>query len=568
MSQLSSIQANRSFYRWWHTTAGRRFVQALVILLTIQGWPLHELSRAYRWRSPAWLTAVPEPFLTGSASLSTLATQWFGQQQAEAANAARIFTIDPSCAGSGDTVRITGNGFGAHNVRIFVGGQETSRGVITGGVPAQVVSATGNRVTFLVPATASPGVSIVWALNPGDHAGSIAFRVRSAEICGDNIDQDCSGVADDPAICTPVNHRPIAQAGTAQTLPVGRTVQLDGTASTDPDGQLLTFAWTLLSTPPSSTASLTNATTATPNFTIDKAGNYTAQLTVSDGSLSSTATVTISTSNSAPVAHAGADNSGQVGTTVTLDGSGSSDIDGNILTSQWTLVSTPASSTAILNNATSITPSFTLDVFGDYVVQLIVNDGTVNSAPDTVTVSTLNSPPVANAGADHSALVNETVTLDGNGSSDVDGNTLSYSWSVVNKPSGSTTTLTNATSPTPSLRIDRAGNYVVQLVVNDGLASSQPDAVIISTLNSKPVAEAGADQSGAVGTVIHLDGSNTSDVDGNPLVYQWAFTAKPANSSAALVDSTSLTPTFTIDRPGVYVIQLTARSTASLTRSP
>ena len=94
-------------------------------------------------------------------------------------NAARIFTIAPSCAGPGDTVQITGNGFGAHNVRIYVGGQETGHGVITGGVQAQVVSAHGNRATFIVPATATPGVSIVWAVNPGNHAGSIAFRVRT-----------------------------------------------------------------------------------------------------------------------------------------------------------------------------------------------------------------------------------------------------------------------------------------------------------------------------------------------------------------------------------------------------
>ena len=96
------------------------------------------------------------------------------------------------------------------------------------------------------------------------------------------------------------------------------------------------------------------------------------------------------------------------GTTVTLDGSGSSDIDGDALTYQWSLVSKPATSTATLSDPSGVTPSFTIDVFGDYVMQLVVHDGMVNSAPDTVTISTLNSPPVANAGADQSAYVNET----------------------------------------------------------------------------------------------------------------------------------------------------------------
>ncbi len=130
---------------------------------------------------------------------------------------------------------------------------------------------------------------------------------------------------------------------------------------------------------------------------------------VHDGTANSAPdTVTISTLNSPPVANAGADTGGQVGTTVILDGSGSSDIDGDALTYQWSLVSKPATSTATLSDPSSVTPSFTIDVFGDYVMQLVVHDGMVNSAPDTMTISTLNSPPVANAGADQSAYVNET----------------------------------------------------------------------------------------------------------------------------------------------------------------
>ncbi|MBM4256908.1 MAG: hypothetical protein FJ147_13550 [Deltaproteobacteria bacterium] len=547
----TSIYAGHSFHRWLQTTTGRRFVQTLVVLLTVQGWPLQELSRSYRWQFPvpvslAWLRPV----------VTTL-TQWIGQHDAEAhGSAARIFTIAPSCANPGDAVVITGNGFGAHNVRIFVGGQETGHGVITGGIPAQVVSATGNRATFIVPATATPGVNIVWAVNPGNHAGSIAFRVKQAEICGNQTDEDCDGQINDVDVCQPVNHPPVSNAGPDQTHTVGTTVQLDGTQSSDPDGQLLTFAWTLVSKPTSSTATLTDPTSPAPTFTIDVAGDYIAQLTVSDGLLSSTDTVTISTSNSAPIADAGNDTGGQVGTTITLDGSGSSDSDGNALTYQWTLVSKPATSSATLTDPTSVTPSFAIDVFGDYVVQLIVNDGTVNSAADTVTISTLNSPPVAHAGADQSTHVNETVTLDGTGSSDVDGNSLTYRWSLVSKPADSTASLTNATTPTPSLLIDRAGNYVVQLIVNDGIASSPVDTVTISTLNSKPVAHAGADQSGTVGTVIHLDGSSSFDVDGDPLTYQWSLTSRPATSTATLQHPTTVNPQFTLDKPGTYVVQL------------
>ena len=103
----TTVQANQSFQRWLHTKSGRFVVQSLIVLLTLQGWPLQELSRHSRWQLPgSWTWLAP---------VGTALTQWLGQQRAEAhGNAARIFTIDPSCAGPGDTVLITGNGFGAH----------------------------------------------------------------------------------------------------------------------------------------------------------------------------------------------------------------------------------------------------------------------------------------------------------------------------------------------------------------------------------------------------------------------------------------------------------------------
>ena len=68
------------------------------------------------------------------------------------------------------------------------------------------------------------------------------------------------------------------------------------------------------------------------------------------------------------------------------------------------------------------------DVDGTYVVELMVNDGKVDSLVDTVTViaSKANSVPVANAGADQSILLNTVVNLNGNKSTDADSNGLSY----------------------------------------------------------------------------------------------------------------------------------------------
>jgi len=100
-----------------------------------------------------------------------------------------------------------------------------------------------------------------------------------------------------------------------------------------------------------------------------------------------TVKITANPANQPPVANSGPDQTAIVRSTVKLDGSASSDPDGNPLTFAWSIITKPTSSTATLNNPTSIQPTFKPDRMGTYVLQLIVNDGKVNSAPDTVTIT-------------------------------------------------------------------------------------------------------------------------------------------------------------------------------------
>ena len=78
------------------------------------------------------------------------------------------------------------------------------------------------------------------------------------------------------------NQPPTADAGPDQTLRVGTTVQLDGSASSDPDGDSLTFSWKFISRPTGSLAELADADTEAPTFTPDVKGNYVVELTVDD----------------------------------------------------------------------------------------------------------------------------------------------------------------------------------------------------------------------------------------------------------------------------------------------
>lgn len=122
------------------------------------------------------------------------------------------------------------------------------------------------------------------------------------------------------------------------------------------------------------------------------------------------------TSNVAPVADAGPNQSVIAGSTViTLDGSRSTDANGDSIQFAWTLTGKPPGSSAALSDPTSAKPAFTADLPGAYMASLVVNDGALNSnaASVTVTAAMANAAPVANAGSAQSVLTGAIVTLDG-----------------------------------------------------------------------------------------------------------------------------------------------------------
>jgi hypothetical protein len=134
----------------------------------------------------------------------------------------------------------------------------------------------------------------------------------------------------------------------------------------------------------------------------------------------------------------------------------------------------------------------------------------------------LNRKPIANAGEYLVSSIGVEITLDGSRSTDIDNDSLTYNWSLIESPEGSVATLTDTDLMSSSLTPDIAGNYQVSLTVSDSELTSDADIVNISTNNRAPVADAGEDFFILVGEEIILDGSNSYDLDGDILIYLWA----------------------------------------------
>ena len=347
------------------------------------------------------------------------------------------------------------------------------------------------------------------------------------------------------------NVAPTVSAGNDITVDAGQSLTLHATGA-DANNDSLSYTWTFVEGP---SISLPAMNLQDLSLTPLNAGLYRFTVQCTDGvnySATDEVSVTVNAANQAPTANAADDKTVQLGTLVTLDGSGSSDPDNNTLTYNWSKLSGPRITDA--SNVSTDHPSFTANYTGTYVIQLIVNDGTVDSAADTVTITVVsgNNAPIADAGEDSTVNVGTLVTLDASDSLDPDGNTLNYAWSQV---SGATVTLSNTAAVEPTFTPTVAGVLVFKVVVSDGQAESEDTVqVTVDSTNHVPVADAGTGIAATIGQTVTLDGSASSDADGDVLTYAWSQTA---GTVISLTNPNSAKPSFVPTAAGTFTFELT-----------
>ncbi len=350
----------------------------------------------------------------------------------------------------------------------------------------------------------------------------------------------------------------------------GDVVLLDGSGSTDTDGDSLSYQWGILDVPVGSVAVLLADDTVNPTFTPDLAGTYLIGLIVSDGeddSTQDTVSIVVMAENVAPNAIAGFGGTLKAGESIALDGSQSIDPDNGpqALTFSWMFESIPPLSgigdTFIADTQLA---EFTPDVVGDYGVLLSVSDGELSDSAQ-LTIAVSNNPclsPMASAGSDQTIELGLLVDLDGVGSTSiVDCATVEYRWSLIGVPSGSgllPTSIDNDTSLDARFIPDVAGTYVAQLQVTSGGLTDTDTLMITVTENEVPVANAGGAQLVDLGVTVDLDGTGSDDPDSGPdsLTYEWSVISAPIGSTAAVGNADNATASFIPDRVGDYQLQL------------
>ncbi|WKZ60982.1 MAG: PKD domain-containing protein [Cyclobacteriaceae bacterium] len=479
---------------------------------------------SYQWLKLSGPTATLTNETTATLSLSDLI---------EGAYVFRLTVTDDLGATNNDDVTVTVNAATANQLPVSNAGPNLTITLPTNSanINGSGSDADGSIASYLWEKVSGPSVTMSGANNPTLSVSNLlegiyVFRLSVTDNDGALASDDMT-ITVNPAT---INQSPIVSAGPDRTifLPIN-TIQLSGSTS-DPDGTIVSRAWTQVSGPSAAALVNTTSTLLTVNNLVEGVYRFRLAATDDDGSTASDeaqVTVNAATVNQPPFANPGSNQTIKLPTnSIILNGSGS-DPDGTIEAYSWTKLSGPSST---LSNETTASLTVTNMLEGTYEFRLTVTDnlGATGSGQVTVTVlpATANLPPTVDAGNNVTVVLpNNTATLTGSASDD--GSVASVLWT---KLSGPAVTMSGNTTTTLSLSNLVEGNYVFQLTATDNEGLENSDNVSVSVFpeplsNLPPVVDAGGDRTIQLPENSIKITADASDPDGIISSYLWTQTA-------------------------------------------
>lgn len=364
--------------------------------------------------------------------------------------------------------------------------------------------------------TDADGNALTYKWDFGDGSGETGAKVTHVYPHGgeyvatlfvdDGSGSACSSSAD--TVNVKINKAPVAVAGDNITVCQGTEVNFDGSGSIGEEGEELKYEWDF--------GDGTKENGAVVAHTYEKGGVYKAVLTVNDlqyTKCSSSSDSILVTVNSKPSAVFDTVSMAVTGDELTFDATASADPDGDDLTYLWdfgdgTDEQSGSKVTHVYNKG------------GNYSVRLKVNDnkGTGCSSDMTAMNVAINTPPSAVLNTVNVACTGAVVSFDATGSSDPDGDTLTYTWDFgdgTDKQTGAKVTHVYS----------KGGTYSVRLTVDDKKGTKRSTVMTTRniTINTPPSAVFNALKLACTGDEISFDASGSKDADGDSLSYTWNF---------------------------------------------
>ena len=393
---------------------------------------------------------------------------------------------------------------------------ETDAGGPYSGLVTESLTFTGSAVD----PEGDPIVEYRWIFGDGSEAyGQVVTHAYAAEssyvvTLYATDDRGATGHAETRCQTGLANRPPIADAGGPYVGEVDQPVEVDGSQSDDPDGDLLTYTW--------------NYNTATGplvgkqvTFTFDTVGTYEVTLTVEDGrggSDTSTAEIVVTPPNEPPVSAFTYDLF--LWNNLTFDGTGSHDPEGRPLTSwEWDfgdgVITTGAMASHLYNAA------------GDYTVRLTVTDekGATDVSEQLISIiHPPNNDPDIEAGGPYTGPLNTAITLTATGA-DPDGDPITFTWTYDGN---------DTIGETLELTFTATGTYDVLLSADDGFGGVTTDTAQVVVFD--PAASAGDEtppvtsiSSPASGSLLNGMVTFTGSVNDDNLVF-WVLEYAPSGT--------------------------------------